>query len=153
MDRVRYATTRSHAALDADDADVRATRDVAGRLISAHGAPKGASMRRPFAADGARLRRVVLFDLDAGRELVVEQNVLRFQLIDLRILYGSITTGEPSRWLVLASSGPLAMAGLTVLAIARQGRGMRSRSKRQLTEHEFVHQHLRMNRDPGNYRA
>ena len=33
LDRVRYATTRSHAALDADGADVGATHDVAGGFV------------------------------------------------------------------------------------------------------------------------
>ena len=67
LDCVRYATTRSHAALDADGADVGATHDVAGGFVSAHGAPKGASLRRPFAADGARLRRGVLFDATVSK--------------------------------------------------------------------------------------
>src|SRR5512135_367185 len=73
LDPVRYRTTRSQAARDADGADVGAAHDVAGRHVSTPSAPIGAGVLRPLAADGARLRRVVLFDLDAGRELGAQQ--------------------------------------------------------------------------------
>src|SRR6266545_5008549 len=73
LDCVRYATTRSHAALDADGADIRAAHDITGRLVSAPGASIGPAMLRPLSAYGTRLRRVGFLDLDAGRQLVVEQ--------------------------------------------------------------------------------
>jgi len=73
VDPVRYRTTRSHAALDADDADVGAPHDVAGGFKPTSPAPIDPVVFRPFAADGARLRRVVLFDLDTGCEFIVEQ--------------------------------------------------------------------------------
>src|SRR5271166_81032 len=73
LDCVRYATTRPHAALDSDGADISATHDIAGCLVSALGASIGSAMLRPLSAYGARLRRVRFLDLDTGRELVVEQ--------------------------------------------------------------------------------
>jgi len=72
MDPVRYRTTRSQAALDAEDADVGAAHDVAGGFIPTAPTPIDPAVLRPFAADGARLRRGVLFDLDAGTEFVVQ---------------------------------------------------------------------------------
>ena len=60
MDCVRYATTRSHAALDADGADVGATHHVAGVFVSAVWASGGSAVLRPLSAYGARLRRVLL---------------------------------------------------------------------------------------------
>jgi Putative transposase DNA-binding domain len=73
VDRVRYATTRSHRTLDTDGADIGAAHDVAGGLVSTPPASVGPPMLRPLSADGARLRRGVFLDRDGRRRFGVEQ--------------------------------------------------------------------------------
>ena len=69
---VRHVTARSQRTLDADDADIGTSHDIAGRLIPARAAI-GPTLLRPTSADGARLRSVRLVHLNRPGQLVGKQ--------------------------------------------------------------------------------
>ena len=71
MHSVRYATTWSHSTVETDGADICTPDNITGSHKSTLTAINTAVLR-PFAAYGARLRRIGFFYLDTSRKLVVE---------------------------------------------------------------------------------